>query len=251
MNPKYLFLVIFFLGGTNILLPDFQSEKISTKEGYKYAEATLQATVKIECFDTGKTFSEKGAGVLLRSDGLIITNYHNIDLVDNPIIEVTLYDGRVLQAAVLHSDPQRDLTLLTISLEQLPFFTIGKTKKLQIGEPVFAVGHPHQLDFTLTSGIISALNRELNVLPFVGPVFIQNDVPINPGCSGGPLLNHRGDLIGINTAIVSQLGRFEGYAFAIPIEVIIGFMQEADLKEQTNIAYRPRNGSQPTWRTSD
>jgi len=222
LNPKTRSFA--FLGGLFLLLVCFQPAAEQAPGGFPYAGAVLRATVKIRCLDYENNRSEKGAGVLLRADGLIVTNYHNVDLVEHPIIEVTLYDGRTFAAILLHADAARDLALLKIPAEDLSCLRLGDSSALQVGEAVYAVGHPHYLDFSLTSGIVSAFHRRLDLLPAYQEELLQTDVPVNTGCSGGPLLNRRGELVGINTAIVSNSGRFEGYALAIPVEAVRLFL---------------------------
>ena len=175
----------------------------------------------------GDGIALKGAGALISPKGLIITNYHNIN--EAQTIEVTLYDGRRLPACLLEYNDRWDLALLRIEDEGLPYIKMGNSRSVNIGQHVYAVGNPRKLDFTLTSGIVGALGRQLDVINHVNPVehFIQTDVVINPGCSGGPLMNAKGELIGINTAISTRSGRFEGYSFAQPVDMVKVLLNES------------------------
>ncbi|NUO02687.1 MAG: trypsin-like peptidase domain-containing protein [Saprospiraceae bacterium] len=198
--------------------PD-NSEPFST-----YAQQAIEATVMVETqlktCSGDSTLLQKGAGVILSSNGLIVTNYHNIGEAEH--IEVSLHDGSRYLATVTAREPKTDLALLQISARGLRCVTLGDSESLRPGEPVFAIGSPGQLDYSLTSGVISALNRSIGVIkaPMAMEQFIQTDAVMNPGSSGGPLLNHKGELIGINTAIISQTGRFEGYSFAQPVSLV-------------------------------
>jgi len=199
----------------------FHSSPAGIAAGFQHAEESLRATVKVEVFyqdTTGRSMKEKGAGAILSEDGKIVTNYHTIRQAGR--ILVTLYGGITLPATILQTSPAYDLALIKIEGSRLPAFSFGATPPLQPGDPIFAIGHPHHLDFSLTGGIVSGLNRALSpkANSDIPPYFIQTDVPINQGCSGGPLIDQKGVLVGINTAILSKSGRFEGYAFAIPIE---------------------------------
>ncbi len=161
-----------------------------------------------------------GSGVIITSDGYIVTNNHVIENADK--IEVTLNDRRVYEASVIGADPGTDIALLKINDTELPFLPFGNSDSTRVGEWVLAVGNPFNLTSTVTAGIISAKARNINILNrrYAIESFIQTDAAVNPGNSGGALVNSRGELIGINTAIASQTGSFTGYSFAVPISIV-------------------------------
>jgi len=154
-----------------------------------------------------------GSGVIVSPDGYIITNYHVIEKADE--IKVTLYDKRDYKGRVIGSDPKTDIAVLKIRAEGLPAVKWGNSDELQVGAFVLAFGNPYGLSHTVTMGIISALGRA-NVGIAEYEDFIQTDAAINPGNSGGPLVNIKGELIGINTAIFSRTGGYQGIGFAVP-----------------------------------
>jgi len=157
-----------------------------------------------------------GSGVIISPDGYIITNNHVIDGAKE--LSITLNDNHIYEAKVIGSDSKTDIALLKIDAdEDLPYITFGDSDQAKIGEWVLAVGNPFNLTSTVTAGIISAKSRDLfgrNVQSF-----IQTDAAVNPGNSGGALVNVNGDLIGINTAITSQTGSYIGYSFAVPSNI--------------------------------
>ncbi|MBD98893.1 MAG: deoxyribonuclease HsdR [Verrucomicrobia bacterium] len=175
-----------------------------------------------------------GSGVILSEDGYIVTNNHVIDNADE--INITLNNKKSYKAALIGTDPTTDLALLKIDEEDLPYIEIGNSDQLRIGEWVLAVGNPFNLTSTVTAGIVSAKGRDINILgndPFTGlssiESFIQTDAAVNPGNSGGALVNTQGELIGINSAIKSNTGSYAGYSFAIPANIVKKVV--ADLKE--------------------
>jgi serine protease DegQ len=154
-----------------------------------------------------------GSGVIVSAEGYLITNHHVVEGADD--IEVLLADGRQAQAKVVGTDPETDVALLKIDLDHLPAVTFGNSARLQVGDTVLAIGNPFGVGQTVTSGIVSALDRRglgLNVFEN----FIQTDAAINPGNSGGALVDANGNLVGINTAIFSRSGGSLGIGFAIP-----------------------------------
>ena len=154
-----------------------------------------------------------GSGVIVSADGYLITNHHVVEGADE--IEVLLADGRQAQAKLVGTDPETDVALLKISLPKLPAVTFGNSDRLQVGDAVLAIGNPFGVGQTVTSGIVSALDRRgLGLNTFEN--FIQTDAAINPGNSGGALVDTSGNLIGINTAIFSRSGGSLGIGFAIP-----------------------------------
>ncbi|PSB91590.1 trypsin-like peptidase domain-containing protein [Candidatus Pandoraea novymonadis] len=155
-----------------------------------------------------------GSGVIVSSQGYILTNHHVIDGADE--IEIALADGRKACAKLVGSDPETDLTVLKITLDNLPAITLGGMEKVRVGDVVLAIGNPFGVGQTVTMGIISALGRNhLDISTFEN--FIQTDAAINPGNSGGALVDVHGNLLGINTAIYSRSGGNMGIGFAIPI----------------------------------
>lgn len=161
-----------------------------------------------------------GSGVIISSDGYIVTNNHVID--NSKEIEVVLNNNKSYPARVIGSDPNTDIALLKIDATGLPVVLFGDSDALKIGEWVLAVGNPFNLTSTVTAGIVSAKARSINILnaPLRIESFIQTDAAVNPGNSGGALVNTRGELVGINTAIASQTGSFAGYSFAVPSSIV-------------------------------
>jgi len=174
--------------------------------------------------------TSSGSGVIVSEDGYIATNNHVVDGASS--IEVILNNNRyVYPAKVIGTDPSTDLALLKIDAKGLPAIGIGNSEKVEIGEWVLAVGNPFNLTSTVTAGIVSAKGRNINVVNNQFPIesFIQTDAAINPGNSGGALVNLKGELIGINTAIASRTGAYNGYGFAIPVNIVSKIIK--DLKE--------------------
>jgi len=160
-----------------------------------------------------------GSGVFVSSDGYIVTNNHVVNNSEN--IEVTLYDKRTYPAKVVATDPSTDIALLKIDADNLPYLSFGNSDDLRLGEWVLAVGNPFNLTSTVTAGIVSARARNIGMSsPFSMESFIQTDAAVNPGNSGGALVNVRGELVGINTAIASQTGSYVGYSFAVPSNIV-------------------------------
>jgi Do/DeqQ family serine protease len=161
-----------------------------------------------------------GSGVIISSDGYIVTNNHVIDKSKD--IEVTLNDKRTFKAKLIGADPNTDIALIKIDAEKLPVILFGNSDSLKVGQWVLAVGNPFNLTSTVTAGIVSAKGRDINILnaPMKIESFIQTDAAVNPGNSGGALVNTRGELVGINTAIASQTGSYAGYAFAVPVSIV-------------------------------
>ncbi len=160
-----------------------------------------------------------GSGVIVKEDGYIITNNHVVQEADK--IEVTLNDNRIFDAVIVGKDPTTDLALIKIDAEGLPTAVFGNSDNVRVGEWVLAVGNPFNLTSTVTAGIVSARGRHINILGGGTAIesFIQTDAAVNRGNSGGALVNSRGKLIGINAAIASSTGTFQGYSFAIPSNI--------------------------------
>jgi serine protease Do len=162
-----------------------------------------------------------GSGVIVSPDGYIITNNHVVQEADHDGIKVTLLDKRTFDAKLIGRDPTTDVAVIKISGDNLPVASLGNSDSVHVGEWVVAVGNPLGLDYTVTQGIISALGRNINIIRNQYGIedFIQTDAVINPGNSGGPLVDLHGQVVGINTAIATNTGTYEGYGFAIPINI--------------------------------
>ena len=160
-----------------------------------------------------------GSGVIVSPNGYIITNNHVIE--NNTEIEITTNENKIYKASVVGTDPDSDIAILKINAkEKLPYVFFGNSDTTKIGEWVLAVGNPFNLNSTVTAGIISAKSRDLNIQDGKNEWYIQTDAAVNKGNSGGALVNTRGELIGINTAITSISGGFVGYSFAVPSNVV-------------------------------
>lgn len=164
-----------------------------------------------------------GSGVVITSDGYIITNNHVIEGAVENGLQVVLSDKREYPAAVIGIDPSTDLAVIKIDAKNLPKVTVGDSETLDVGEWVLAIGNPFRLRSTVTAGIVSALGRDVQIINDRMRIesFIQTDAAINRGNSGGALVNTSGQLIGINTAIASQTGVYQGYGFAVPSNLAI------------------------------
>ena len=187
-----------------------------------------------------------GSGVIISADGYIVTNNHVIDGADE--ISVTLNDRRNYLAKVVGTDPSTDIALIKIEEKGLNFITFGNSDELKVGEWVLAVGNPLNLTSTVTAGIVSAKGRDIGILRSNNQniiqrgntysnlsieSFIQTDAAVNPGNSGGALVNTRGELVGINTAIMSSSGAFSGYSFAVPVSIVKKVV--TDIKEYGSV----------------
>lgn len=176
-----------------------------------------------------------GSGVIISSDGYIATNNHVVAGAQE--VEVTLNNKKTYEAKVIGTDPSTDLALLKIEENNLPYLIYGNSDDIKVGEWVLAVGNPLNLTSTVTAGIVSAKGRNINIIGSGDPgknvfpieSFIQTDAAVNPGNSGGALVNTKGELIGINTAIASTTGAYSGYSFAVPVNIVKKVM--ADLLE--------------------
>ena len=159
-----------------------------------------------------------GSGVIITPDGYIVTNNHVIDGAS--ALEITLNNQKKYKAELIGTDPENDIALLKINAdEDLPYIPFANSDAIKIGEWVLAVGNPYNLTSTVTAGIISAKGRDLKGNGSITDSFIQTDAAVNPGNSGGALVNTRGELVGINTAISSKTGSFVGYSFAVPSNI--------------------------------
>jgi Do/DeqQ family serine protease len=242
-----------FFGDTPVRRTNFVASNAVPSEDFVYAsENTLNSVVHVttkvvttqfhrdpfyEFFygpgAGGKEFKQfgsgSGSGVIVSSDGYVVTNYHVIE--DASEIEVTLNDNRKYKAKIVGTDPSTDIAVLKIEESGLQAVPIGDSDELHIGEWVLAVGNPFNLTSTVTAGIVSAKARNINLLSErsktdIVPIesFIQTDAAVNPGNSGGALVNTKGELVGINTAIASRTGSYAGYSFAIPVNLVVKVM---------------------------
>lgn len=178
-----------------------------------------------------KQFGEgSGSGVIISNDGYIVTNNHVIE--DAKEVEVTLNDNRKYSAKIVGADPSTDIAVLKIQANGLSALPLGNSDAVNVGEWVLAVGNPFNLTSTVTAGIVSAKARNINIISAKegsnAPIesFIQTDAAVNPGNSGGALVNTKGELIGINTAIASRTGSYSGYSFAVPINLVKKVMHD-------------------------
>jgi serine protease DegQ len=164
-----------------------------------------------------------GSGVIVSDTGYILTNHHVIDAVDQ--IEVALADSRKVPARIVGADPETDLAVLKIEVRDAPSITFAQSDRLKVGDVVLAIGNPFGVGQTVTLGIVSGLGRShLGIATFEN--FIQTDAAINPGNSGGALVDTRGNLVGINTAILSQTGSAAGISYAIPVSIARQVMEQ-------------------------
>ena len=165
--------------------------------------------------------------MIISQDGYIVTNNHVIDQADE--IEVLLNDNRSYPAKIVGTDPTTDLALLKVEEKGLPYLSFGNSDNVRIGEWVLAVGNPFEFRSTVTAGIVSQKARNINILrgsDLSIEAFIQTDAAVNPGNSGGALVDLRGNLVGINTAIATHTGSFEGYSFAVPAALVKKVMDD-------------------------
>ncbi len=200
----------------------------------KGAEIALQSSVSIKAWKTNQSEST-GAGVIFNAQGYIVTNYHVIK--SSKLIEIELFNHVKLSAELIGYDEYTDLAVIKVRTDiPLKPITFANSDNLRIGQWVMAIGCPYHLHATVTKGIISGLGRDIGVLKnnlenqefsdLVIESFIQTDAPINPGNSGGALVNLNGEMVGINTAIASETGLFEGFSFAIPSNLVLKVVKD-------------------------
>ena len=212
--------------------PDFTYAAESSVEAVVYVEVTIKSTPNSQLADPffqfffGEDFAPQpkerkgsGSGVIIRPDGYIVTNNHVI--ADATQVRVTLNNNKSYDATIIGTDPATDIALLKIEANSLPYLSFADSDQLRIGEWVLAIGSPYDLRSTITAGIVSAKGRSMPNYKgeFKVESFIQTDAAVNPGNSGGALVNKRGELVGINTAIISQTGSYSGYSFAVPSNI--------------------------------
>jgi serine protease Do len=166
------------------------------------------------------TRSGTGSGVIFTNDGYILTNNHVVDFADE--FSVTLHDNRQFKARLIGKDESTDMAVIKIDGAEFQAMELGNSDDVRVGEWVLAVGNPFDLTSTVTAGIISAKGRDINIIKGYSPIesFIQTDAAVNPGNSGGALVDTDGRLIGINTAIATPTGTYAGYSFAIPVNLV-------------------------------
>ena len=214
--------------------PDFTYAAESAVDAVVYVKVTSTQTMQqapSSIFDYFFGFPQGGApqqrervgsgsGVIIREDGYIVTNNHVIE--DATKIEVTLNNNQTYPATLVGADPATDVALLKVEATGLPVIPFGDSDKLRLGEWVIAIGSPYDLRSTITAGIVSAKGRSMPNYSgeFKIESFIQTDAAVNPGNSGGALVDKAGNLVGINTAIYSQTGSYAGYSFAVPVNIV-------------------------------
>lgn len=184
--------------------------------------AVVRITVRNRAFQLWESGSvvSSGSGVFISGDGYIVTNHHVLS--GGNLYEITSNDGKKYEATLIGSDESTDIAVLKIEKQHCPYLTLANSDSVQVGQWVIAIGNPYQLNSTVTSGIVSGKGRTIDLLKGDYPLesFIQTDAVFNEGNSGGALINEAGELIGINTAIFTRSGKFEGYSFAIPSNIV-------------------------------
>lgn len=220
--------------------PDFTYAAESAVDAVVYVEVTVKVSQAYQFNDPFFRFffgdqavpqsreqKGSGSGVIIRPDGYIVTNNHVVSGADK--IEVILNSNRTYEATIVGTDPATDVAIIKIDAEGLPTIPFGDSDKLRLGEWVLAIGSPLNLRSTITAGIVSAKGRQMGGYQSRGEnaensakieSFIQTDAAVNPGNSGGALVNKEGELVGINTAIISQTGSYSGYSFAVPVNIV-------------------------------
>ena len=216
--------------------PDFTYAAESAVKAVVYVDVTVKARAQSSQIDPffrfffGDEYSTpqsremrgSGSGVIIRPDGYIVTNNHVVENATK--ISVTLNDNAEYEATVVGTDPATDVAIIKIDAQGLPTIPMGDSDALRLGEWVLAIGSPlsYNLRSTITAGIVSAKGRSMpsNSREFKIESFIQTDAAVNPGNSGGALVNKKGELVGINTAIISQTGSYSGYSFAVPVNIV-------------------------------
>ena len=218
----------------------YQSDSSNNNFNFIYAaERTIEAVVHVKTqsvietsrnplyeFFYGDSYKNPepvlgfGSGVIISDDGYIVTNNHVVE--NSTEVSVTLNDKREFKAKIIGTDPSTDLALLKIKADNLHYITYGNSDDLQVGEWVLAVGNPYNLTSTVTAGIVSAKGRNLGIIQdrYRMESFIQTDAALNRGNSGGALVNTKGELVGINTAILSPSGGYSGNSFAVPVSIV-------------------------------
>ncbi|MBS1568108.1 MAG: Do family serine endopeptidase [Bacteroidetes bacterium] len=219
-------------GAATVSVPDFTDAAAKSIDAVVHVttEATVQQQNPMAFFwgyrqQAPQEVRGAGSGVIISDDGYIVTNNHVVDNADK--ITVHLNDKRQFPATVIGRDPSTDLALIKIEADKLPVLPYGNSDDVKVGQWVLAVGNPMNLTSTVTAGIVSAKARNINILQYdpskdIFPIesFIQTDAAVNPGNSGGALVDASGNLVGINSAIASTTGAYTGYSFAIPVNIV-------------------------------
>ena len=234
------------LGGTTQIASQSTSAKALSQDFAMVAKAVTPSVVAINVTTTGKEKQKKmpqdffhffgpdfkapepepsegsGSGVILTADGYIATNNHVVEDADEGGIEVVLHDKVRFKAKLIGTDPSTDLAVIKIDGKDLTAAALGNSETVQVGEWVLAIGNPLGLTSTVTAGIVSAIGRNINIIQDTYGIesFIQTDAAINPGNSGGALVNMNGEVIGINAAIATTNARYQGYGFAVPVNLL-------------------------------
>ena len=213
--------------------PDFTFAAESAVEAVVYVKGTVKSSRQDQMMDPFFRFffgdegmsgaqprQGSGSGVIIREDGYIVTNNHVVENAEK--VEVTLNNNKTYDATVIGTDPATDVALIKIEEKGLPTVPFGNSDELRLGQWVLAIGSPYDLRSTITAGIVSAKGRQMQHSTGELKIesFIQTDAAVNPGNSGGALVNEKGELVGINTAIISQTGSYSGYSFAIPSNLV-------------------------------
>ncbi len=231
-NEQVRFASLSGSGGTTVTAPDFTDAAAKSIDAVVHVttEATMQRQDPMAYFwgyrqPAPQEVRGAGSGVIISDDGYIVTNNHVVDNADK--ITVHLNDKRQYTATVVGRDPSTDIALIKIDAKDLPTLPYGNSDDVKVGQWVLAVGNPMNLTSTVTAGIVSAKARNINILQYdpakdIFPIesFIQTDAAVNPGNSGGALVDGAGNLIGINSAIASTTGAYTGYAFAVPANIV-------------------------------
>jgi serine protease Do len=212
-------------------MPDFSDIAESVTASVVNIKATTGSSDLLDnLWGSGTASISTGSGVVIGSEGYIVTNQHVIERSSQ--VEITLGDKRIFNAKVIGEDEASDIALLKINAsDALPHIELGNSDEIRVGQWVLAVGNPFNLSSTVTAGIVSAKGRNIDIMEgeMSAESFIQTDAAVNPGNSGGALISTRGELIGINTAIMTRTGSYEGYSFAIPSNIVKKVIK--DLKE--------------------
>lgn len=213
--------------------PDFTYAAESAVEAVVYVKVTVKSSINDQMLDPFFRFffgdegmggsqarQASGSGVIIREDGYIVTNNHVVENAEK--VEVTLNNNKTYEATIVGTDPATDVALIKVEEKGLPAISFGNSDELRLGQWVLAIGSPYDLRSTITAGIVSAKGRQMQHSSRELKIesFIQTDAAVNPGNSGGALVNEKGELVGINTAIISQTGSYTGYSFAIPANLV-------------------------------
>jgi len=236
--------IIALMFGNAIVVTQAQSD-IFTETDAIFSEIYERVSPSVVSITTAANVGENdffnegtGSGFVIDKQGHIVTNFHVVDGADR--IEVYMFDGTIVSGEIIGLDPDSDLAVIRVSVEENRLIPVplGDSDALRVGQTVLALGNPFQNDWTLTSGIVSALNRTIFGLNnySIGGV-IQTDAAINPGNSGGPLLNLRGEVIGVNSQIESNTRQSSGVGFAVPSNLVKRVSQELILEGRVNYSY--------------